>query len=334
MEGWPLRGGGFGRAARSARLRPWLRLARRVRSALSRGGRAMSPWLRAERNLSAPAGTICMPRRPGGGLDAFARGHFGVFDAQRRVLELQQRAALERAPDAGVELQQAQLQRDDPDQRERDHPIQVRPRIRRSTACARRPAQARAPEAGRPARRGWAPGATRRGRAGPETRRGRGAASSAVGRRGRRCAAPDGGAAAVAAGGVMPSACVVELPGRAQARRARRAGCAATSPADGTIERRAQQRRLGLAPARAHRQVGRADAAPGALGQEALDAAVLERVEGDAGQHAALAQQLPGQRQRGVELLQLVVDGDPERLERALGGMAAGEARRARGSRP
>ena len=43
-----------------------------------------------------------------------------------------------------------------------------------------------------------------------------------------------------------------------------------------------------------------------------------------------IAQAPPGERERGVELAELVVDGDPQRLEDALGRMAAGEARRRR----
>src|SRR5262249_35328604 len=65
-----------------------------------------------------------------------------------------------------------------------------------------------------------------------------------------------------------------------------------------------------------------------ALGEEALYAAVLQRVEGDSRDHAALAQQSPGERQRAVELVQLVVDRDAQRLKGALGGMAASEASR------
>ena len=45
-----------------------------------------------------------------------------------------------------------------------------------------------------------------------------------------------------------------------------------------------------------------------------------------------VAQQRPGERERAVELLELVVDGDPQRLEGALGRVAAGEPRR-RGDR-
>ncbi len=53
-------------------------------------------------------------------------------------------------------------------------------------------------------------------------------------------------------------------------------------------------------------------------------------MEGDPCDHAAVAQQTPRERQRPVELVELVVDGDSQCLEGALGGMAAGEARRCR----
>ena len=84
--------------------------------------------------------------------------------------------------------------------------------------------------------------------------------------------------------------------------------------------------RLGLAPAPADRKLRRADAASGAIGEEALHAAVLERMERDRRQAPALAQQLPGGGQRPVERVQLVVDGDPDRLEGPLRRVAAPEA--------
>ncbi len=49
-------------------------------------------------------------------------------------------------------------------------------------------------------------------------------------------------------------------------------------------------------------------------------------MEGDAGEHATLAEQFPRERQGAVELSQLVVDRYPQRLEGALGGVTAGEA--------
>ena len=50
-----------------------------------------------------------------------------------------------------------------------------------------------------------------------------------------------------------------------------------------------------------------------------------------AAEPAARAQHLPGRGQRAVERAELVVHGDADRLEDALGGMAAAEA--ARGGR-
>src|SRR5262249_50291335 len=88
-----------------------------------------------------------------------------------------------------------------------------------------------------------------------------------------------------------------------------------------------QQLALGRAAADADGQVGRADAASRALGEEALDAPVLERVERDRAQDAAGRQHLPRARKAVVDLLQLGVDGDPDRLEGALGRVAAAELR-------
>jgi hypothetical protein len=51
-------------------------------------------------------------------------------------------------------------------------------------------------------------------------------------------------------------------------------------------------------------------------------------VEGDRRDPPIFGQQLPGDWQRRLELSQLVVDGDSDALERPLGRMAAGEARR------
>ena len=87
---------------------------------------------------------------------------------------------------------------------------------------------------------------------------------------------------------------------------------------------------LGLEAAAADRELGRADAAAGAVGEEALDPAVLERVERDRGEAAAGREHLPGLGQRRVDRVELAVDGDPDRLEGALGGVAAAEPRRRR----
>ena len=92
------------------------------------------------------------------------------------------------------------------------------------------------------------------------------------------------------------------------------------------------QLRLGLAPAHADGQVRRADAAAGAVDEEALHHPVLERVEGDRGHAAARAQQRPRGGQRALERLQLVVDRDPDRLEHASRRVPGGELRR-RGDR-
>ena len=229
-----------------------------------------------------------------------------------------------------VQLQQAELQRDDPDQRERDQRDPRAPAdqaVEQAVALERRRAPASRPSATpRSARACATRRAGRRRRAGPETRRGRAERARTARRRGAPRGGPPARRQRRRAGSSRASTSSVSF--RAARRRAEAArGLRASSSADGTIERRAQQRRLRLATAAADGQVGRADAAAGALGEEALDAPVLERVEGDAGEHAALAQQPPGERQRAVELSELVVDGDPQRLEGALGGMPAGEAR-------
>jgi len=52
---------------------------------------------------------------------------------------------------------------------------------------------------------------------------------------------------------------------------------------------------------------------------------VLERVEGDGREAPAGTQDLPGQRERALERAELVVDRDADRLEGALGGVAAAE---------
>src|ERR671917_232553 len=69
---------------------------------------------------------------------------------------------------------------------------------------------------------------------------------------------------------------------------------------------------LGLrrAPAAADRKIGRADAAAGAVGEEALHAPVLERVERDRREPATDAEQVPRERQCLLELAELVVHRD------------------------
>src|SRR5436305_636476 len=108
-----------------------------------------------------------------------------------------------------------------------------------------------------------------------------------------------------------------------------RATCMVTSPsrrqAISPIQRRPRVRR---ASADAERQLGRADATPRAVGEEPLDAPVLERVERDRAEPAPLVQYRPGERQRPLDLVELVVDRDAQGLEGALGRVASREARR------
>ena len=98
----------------------------------------------------------------------------------------------------------------------------------------------------------------------------------------------------------------------------------------GFTARRVEQLRLGLVAAQADRELGRADATAREVGEEALHPAVLERVEGDRRQPAALDEQPQAAGERAVERVELAVDGDPDRLEGALRGMAAAEAIRGR----
>src|SRR5205807_4425057 len=87
------------------------------------------------------------------------------------------------------------------------------------------------------------------------------------------------------------------------------------------------------AAAHAHGQLGGADASTRPVGEEALHTAVFKRVEGDPSQPASWAEDAPGQWQRFVELIELVVDRDAKGLERPLGGMAGGESGRSRNRR-
>src|SRR5204862_6039878 len=83
---------------------------------------------------------------------------------------------------------------------------------------------------------------------------------------------------------------------------------------------------LGLPAADADGKLRRTDAAPRPVAEKALHATVLERVEGDQRQPAALAQDVPRRRERAVERGELVVHRDPQCLEGPLCGMAAAEA--------
>src|SRR5262249_13883174 len=90
----------------------------------------------------------------------------------------------------------------------------------------------------------------------------------------------------------------------------------------------AQQLGLGLVTADADRKLGWADTAARLGGEELLHRPVLKRVEGDRGEATAEREHLPGFGQRLLERLEPAVDRDPDRLEAALGGMAAAEAGR------
>src|SRR5439155_13325570 len=85
--------------------------------------------------------------------------------------------------------------------------------------------------------------------------------------------------------------------------------------------------------AHADREVGRTLAAAFAIAHEALDDPILERMEADHREPATGPQHRERGRQRGLEGAELVVDGNPERLEHALGGMTVSKAGRSRNRR-
>ncbi len=113
-------GAGFTRAffGRAGGRRRRGRFVRRGRLQRGRRPREVRAGVRAE-ELQAADRDETHAELLGLGLDPAAGGEFGVFDAERSVLALQGALALERAADPRVESQQAELQRDDPDQRER-----------------------------------------------------------------------------------------------------------------------------------------------------------------------------------------------------------------------
>src|SRR5579859_8163166 len=88
---------------------------------------------------------------------------------------------------------------------------------------------------------------------------------------------------------------------------------------------RAQQR---LRPADADRKVRRTRAAALAVAQELLHDPVLERMEADHRKPTPGPQHLERRRQCRLERAELVVDGDPESLKDALGGMTLAEPHR------
>ena len=110
-------------------------------------------------------------------------------------------------------------------------------------------------------------------------------------------------------------------------------GLWASSCALGRIAFRFSRRSSGSRAADADGEVRRADAAALEPLEEALHDPVLERVERDHGDAAAGSQHLEGGRKRLLELAELVVDRDAERLEDALRRMARRRSAREPGSR-
>src|SRR5690349_5766296 len=102
--------------------------------------------------------------------------------------------------------------------------------------------------------------------------------------------------------------------GGAQARRARARVGGELGVAG--LDRAALQQPEGRRPPRADGEVARAARGlGGALAQEILHAAVFERVEGDHGEPAARCEQAFGRREAAIELAELVVDHQAQRLE-------------------
>src|SRR5690349_24910029 len=92
----------------------------------------------------------------------------------------------------------------------------------------------------------------------------------------------------------LPSArllALADLERSAQMRR-RRAGISLELLRPGSDGALREQLCLGFPPAHADRDLGRADTAAGAVGEEALDAPVLQRVEGDRAEAATDRQDL------------------------------------------
>ena len=123
--------------------------------------------------------------------------------------------------------------------------------------------------------------------------------------------------------GRSPAAADAPCARRRAASRCARADCARLSRADGRIARPTQrERRAGQRRGR-DRAAARARGSPpngcDARGEEALDDAVLERMEADHGEPAAGRQQRHDARQRQRELRELPIDENPKSLERPRG---------------
>ena len=236
------------------------------------------------------------------------------------VLALERARRLDRARDAGVELQQRDLHGDDPAEQ---HPDQPDPRAAAQQAVDH-------PVVGQPRTRSKAPvraasgGRGKRDGAAADARTGH--ARGAGGTRARAWAVAGArrlcGRAAVR---LMrhPSS---ELAGSPQASRLR-------TRVGGDLARRRHDRAAETSSAsgvRPHAQTGRSG---GQMQPRARSARkrLTRRSSSEWNEIAASRppgrSSVPGERERRVELRELVVDGDPDRLERALGRVAAGEAR-------
>ena len=117
-------------------------------------------------------------------------------------------------------------------------------------------------------------------------------------------------------------------------RRAERArGLAAISAADGSTGLRVRSRSVAArSSARGGAWRDGPGVRPGAGAHEFLDRAVLQRMEGDDGEPAARRQHLLGGGEAALELAQLVVHGDAQRLEGARRRIALVPGRRPDGA--
>ena len=239
----------------------------------------------AVRKRRSPAGGSIMPARGRGGDDAVTGACAPRSGLERHVLRRERALRLHRARDPGVQPQQRDLHGDDPAEHQPDH--------QDARAAAQQPVDD--PVIGDPAellegaraaaRRARAAGSARR--EGPEIRRG---PIGAVRGRGR---------VTVACSGM--SALLPELACGPQASRLR-SGVGRDLARGGHDRASVHELRLRRVAAHADRQVGRAEAAARLLGEEALDAPVLERMERERGDAAADLGDLPRQRERVVEL--------------------------------
>ena len=88
-----------------------------IRRAAWRPSERRSP---ARRYVTSAGSGMTEAALAGERLDAVARAQLGDLGLQRRVAALERRDGVDRAPDAGVELEHRDLHRDDPDQAEAD----------------------------------------------------------------------------------------------------------------------------------------------------------------------------------------------------------------------